>query len=63
MLKLDVMDLSYVILVTTIAKREERGNGVERHFQHYSAILWRSVLLVEETVIPEKTTDLSQVTA
>ena len=52
MLKLDVMDLFYVILVTTIAKREGRGNGVELHFQHYSVILWRSVLFVEETGIP-----------
>jgi len=27
-----------------------------------SVISWRSVLLVEETGVPEKTTDLSQVT-
>jgi hypothetical protein len=31
-------------------------------FNNISAILWRSVLLVEETGVPEKTTDLSQVT-
>ena len=30
-------------------------------FNNISAISWRSVLLVEETRIPEKTTDLSQV--
>jgi hypothetical protein len=31
-------------------------------FNSISAILWQSVLLVEETECPEKTTDLSQVT-
>ena len=31
-------------------------------FNNISVILWRSVLLVEETGVPEKTTDLSQVT-
>ena len=31
-------------------------------FNNISAISWRSVLLVEETGVPEKTTDLSQVT-
>ena len=31
-------------------------------FNNISAISWRSVLLVEETEYPEKTTDLSQVT-
>ena len=31
-------------------------------FNNISVISWRSVLLVEETVYPEKTTDLSQVT-
>jgi hypothetical protein len=31
-------------------------------FNNISAISWRSVLLVEETESPEKTTDLSQVT-
>jgi cytochrome b561 len=31
-------------------------------FNIISAISWRSVLLVEETEYPEKTTDLSQVT-
>jgi hypothetical protein len=30
-------------------------------FNNISAISWQSVLLVEETRIPEKTTDLSQV--
>jgi len=28
-------------------------------FNNISAITWRSVLLVEETRVPEKTTDLS----
>jgi len=31
-------------------------------FNNISVLSWRSVLLVEETGIPEKTTDLSQVT-
>jgi hypothetical protein len=31
-------------------------------FNNISIISWRSVLLVEETGVPEKTTDLSQVT-
>jgi hypothetical protein len=31
-------------------------------FNNISFILWWSVLLVEETGVPEKTTDLSQVT-
>jgi len=31
-------------------------------FNDISVIYWRSVLLVEETEYPEKTTDLSQVT-
>jgi hypothetical protein len=31
-------------------------------FNNISVILWRSVLLVEETRVPEKNTDLSQVT-
>jgi len=31
-------------------------------FNNNSVIWWRSVLLVEETEVPEKTTDLSQVT-
>ena len=31
-------------------------------FNNISAITWRSVLLVEETEVPEKTTDLPQVT-
>jgi Leucine-rich repeat (LRR) protein len=31
-------------------------------FNNISAISWRSVLLVEETGGPEKTTDLSEVT-
>jgi hypothetical protein len=31
-------------------------------FNNISAISWLSVLLVEETGVPEKTTDLSQVT-
>ena len=31
-------------------------------FKNISAILWRSVLLVEETGVPEKTTNLSYVT-
>jgi hypothetical protein len=31
-------------------------------FNNISDILWRSVLLVEETRVPEKTSDLSQVT-
>jgi hypothetical protein len=31
-------------------------------FNNISAITWRSVLLVEETGVPEKTTDLPQVT-
>jgi hypothetical protein len=31
-------------------------------FNSISVILWQSVLLVEETGVPEKTTDLSQVT-
>ena len=31
-------------------------------FLNISVISWRSVLLVEETEIPEKTTDLTQVT-
>jgi hypothetical protein len=30
--------------------------------QQYSAISWLSVFLMEETGVPEKTTDLSQVT-
>ena len=32
------------------------------NFNNILVILWRSVLLVEETRVPEKTTDLSQVT-
>jgi len=31
-------------------------------FNNISVISWRSVLLVEETRVPEKTTDLPQVT-
>jgi hypothetical protein len=31
-------------------------------FNNISVISWRSVLLVEETGVPEKITDLSQVT-
>ena len=31
-------------------------------FNNISVISWQSVLLVEETGVPEKTTDLSQVT-
>ena len=31
-------------------------------FNNYSAISWRTVLLMEETEYPEKTTDLCQVT-
>jgi len=31
-------------------------------FNNISVIWWRSVLLVEKTGVPEKTTDLSQVT-
>jgi len=31
-------------------------------FNNISVILWRSVLLVEETGVPGETTDLSQVT-
>jgi hypothetical protein len=31
-------------------------------FSNISVISWRSVLLVEETGVPEKTTDLLQVT-
>jgi len=31
-------------------------------FNNISVISWRSVLMVEETEYPEKTTDLSQVT-
>ena len=31
-------------------------------FNNISAISWWSVLLLEETIIPEKTTNLSQVT-
>ena len=31
-------------------------------FNNIPVISWRSVLLVEETRVPEKTTDLSQVT-
>ena len=31
-------------------------------FNNISVISWRSVLLVEETGVPDKTTDLSQVT-
>ena len=31
-------------------------------FNNISVILWRAILLVEETGVPEKTTDLSQVT-
>jgi hypothetical protein len=32
-------------------------------FRNISVISWRSVLLVEETEYPQKTTDLSQVTS
>ena len=35
---------------------------VNATFTNISVILWQSVLLVEETGLPEKTTDLSQVT-
>jgi hypothetical protein len=31
-------------------------------FNNISVISWQSVLLVEETGVPEKTTDLSQIT-
>ena len=31
-------------------------------FNNISVILWRSVLLLEETGVPVKTTDLSQIT-
>ena len=34
---------------------------VNATFTNISVILWKSVLLVEETGLPEKTTDLSQV--
>ena len=32
--------------------RDGQGYGYSRHFQLCSAILWRSVLLVEETGVP-----------
>jgi hypothetical protein len=37
-------------------------DGFNAIFNNISAISWRSVLLVEETGGPEKTTNLSQVT-
>ena len=36
--------------------------GVNTTFNNISVISWQSVLLVEETGYPEKTTDLPQVT-
>ena len=36
--------------------------GFNATFNNISVISWQSVLLVEETGVPEKTTDLSQVT-
>ena len=33
--------------------------GVKHHFQQYSVISWRSVLLVEETGVQGETTNLS----
>ena len=37
--------------------------GVKRHFQQNLSYIVASVLLVKETGVPEKNTDLSQVTA
>jgi len=36
--------------------------GFNASFNNISVISWQSVLLVEETGVPEKTTDLLQVT-
>ena len=36
--------------------------GALRHLEQYSVILWRHVLLVGKTGVPEKTTDHSYVT-
>jgi hypothetical protein len=50
------------------SKKVEYFNGLvgfmvfNTTFNNISVILWWSVLLVEETRYPEKTTDLSQVT-
>ena len=38
------------------------GYGINDTFKNSSVLSWRSVLMVEETGVPEKTTDLSQVT-
>ena len=38
------------------------GYGINDTFKNSSVLSWRLVLMVEETGVPEKTTDLSQVT-
>ena len=38
------------------------GYGINATFKNSSVLSWRSVLMVQETGVPEKTTDLSQVT-
>ena len=68
---LSVMEPSNFILSLTCTESEKRQGmirvrdyDVSRHatFNNISVILWRSVLLVEETGVSEKTTDLSPVT-
>ena len=41
---------------------QDHGYGVITPLNNSSVISWRSVLLVEETRVPGKTTDLPQVT-
>ena len=48
----------YFILILEIKLRFMVFNTT---FNNISVISWRSVLLVEETGVPDKTTDLSQV--
>ena len=42
--------------------KKNRGMVLNVTVNNISVTLWKSILLVEETRVPEKTTDLSQVT-
>jgi len=68
-LKLSVMEPLNFILSLTCTESEKRQGIIwvkdmmfHATFNNISVILWRSVLLVEEIGVSEKTTDLSQVT-
>ena len=50
------------IHITETGSVRDRAMVLNTTFNNISAISWRAVLLVEEAGVPEKTTDLSQVT-